>query len=82
MKAPEFYYLEDYNKQLERQNKGGVCEHCGSALGHYGTCLLLNRGVKYEAKPVVELAPGFVPQFSEADHIAAHALGVSLEDKK
>jgi len=28
-------YLDEYAKALATQNAGGVCKHCGSALGHY-----------------------------------------------
>ena len=34
-------YLDEYAKALATQNAGGVCKHCGSALGHYSVCVLL-----------------------------------------
>ena len=34
-------YLDEYAKALTTQNAGGVCKHCGSALGHYSNCVLL-----------------------------------------
>jgi hypothetical protein len=40
MQTPE-YKLDEYTRQLQVQNAGGVCEHCGSSLGHFRTCELL-----------------------------------------
>jgi hypothetical protein len=40
MQTPE-YKLDEYTRQLQIQNAGGVCEHCGSSLGHFRTCVLL-----------------------------------------
>lgn len=35
--------LDEYARQTLIQNGGGTCEHCGSTLGHLGTCPLINR---------------------------------------
>lgn len=41
MQAPEFK-LDEYARQLQIQNAGGVCEHCHSAVGHFNVCPVLN----------------------------------------
>lgn len=37
-------WADEYERIARKQNRGGVCDHCGSALGHYGTCSLVNWG--------------------------------------
>lgn len=40
MNTPE-HKLDEYTRQLQIQNAGGTCEHCGSALGHFNICKLM-----------------------------------------
>jgi hypothetical protein len=35
--------MDEYVRQNIIQNNGGLCEYCGSAIGHYNVCGLLNR---------------------------------------
>lgn len=37
--------MDEYVRQNTIQNNGGVCEHCGSAIGHYNVCPLINRTI-------------------------------------
>ena len=51
-------WLNAYAVELFRQNNGGVCEHCGSALGHIYTCKLLNNnGEVLHAEPREQINP-------------------------
>jgi hypothetical protein len=38
-------FTDRYARALQTQNDGGVCEGCGSALGHFSICPLINRNV-------------------------------------
>lgn len=44
---------DEYQKQLDRQNNGEPCEHCGAHFGHRGHCGLINRNAG-EAKRIAE----------------------------
>ena len=73
-------WLNDYAVQLFRQNNGGRCEYCGSALGHFHTCKLLHNNSE-----VLHLEPTEPKHATEseidrlmADKIIAHAFGVQL----
>lgn len=37
--------MDEYIRQLNKQNAGGTCDHCHSAMGHYNVCPLINRGI-------------------------------------
>jgi hypothetical protein len=65
MNVPESK-LDEYAKQLLRQNSGLVCDWCKSALGHYSFCSLLSR----------EVAEAHSTQRSKADALYLHGLGV------
>jgi len=62
--------MDEYQKQLARQNNGKDCEHCGSKQGHHCTCPLINREAAEERSRRL--------QFTEADTIIARTLGVQL----
>jgi hypothetical protein len=36
--------MDEYIRQQHKQNLGGICDHCGSAMGHFNVCPLINRG--------------------------------------
>ena len=63
-------HLDEYAKQLFRQNQNLPCEHCKSALGHYSFCGLINREVG-ETQRAAEAG-----NISKADAEWLHALGV------
>jgi len=71
----EYEWTDAYIKELARQNNGGVCSGCGSAIGHYFSCYLLTNEPS-PAPPVPESTPTFNP--TPEDFIRAHALGISL----
>lgn len=66
---------DEYQKQLERQNNGEPCKHCDSSFGHRRHCPLINR-------QSAEAASFTAGNYSEADRVAAHGLGVVLEAHK
>ena len=68
MNAPE-YKLDAYYEALIAQNAGGTCKHCGSSLGHYSVCPLINRETA-EAHSAVDNG------ITEADNIRLKGLGV------
>ena len=47
MNSPE-YRLDEYTRELQIQNAGGTCEHCGSSLGHRLTCPLITNATRAE----------------------------------
>jgi hypothetical protein len=63
-------FTDRYAHILAAQNAGERCEYCGSLSGHLRQCGLLNRNTA-EAHATL-----FTP--TEADVIAAHALGIDL----
>ncbi len=67
--------IEAYAAALLDQNNGGVCKHCGSALGHYASCPLLNRE---SAEVVSAVLSQEALKYTEADKIIAHGMGVIL----
>ena len=76
--------MDEYAKQLFRQNEGKHCEHCNSCLGHFSNCSLINREaseaiLRFNAENhSYTRMDEIVPEFTEGDVIALHALGVRL----
>ena len=68
MQTPESK-LGLYAESLIAQNNGGTCRHCGSSLGHYSVCPLINRETA-EAHSAVDNG------ITEADSILLKGLGV------
>lgn len=62
---------DQYQKELERQNSGERCNHCGSDSGHYAYCPLINRQ-SAEAASFVD------SQFSEFDLAFARDFHIKL----
>lgn len=60
-----------YADALAAQNLGGECPHCYSESGHFNYCPLINR----ESAEAHSIA---LNQFTEADRIVLHGLGVAL----
>ena len=65
--------IDAYAEALIIQNKGGVCPHCKSALGHYSYCGLINREIG-EAQRAAEAG-----NISKEDAVRLRALGVIWE---
>ena len=65
--------IDAYAEALIIQNKGGVCPHCKSALGHYSYCRLINRETG-EAQRAAEAG-----NISKEDAVRLRALGVIWE---
>ena len=62
MLTPE-YKQDDYSRQRDIQNAGGVCEHCGAALGHYSVCSLFGGALREaQAEKFYRPWPKDVPQ--------------------
>ena len=62
---------DEYQKQLERQNNGLLCEHCAATSGHFSVCPLINR----EVGEIKRIAEG--GSLSEEDANILYALGVT-----
>ena len=65
--------IDAYAEALIIQNKGGVCPHCKSALGHYSYCGLINHEIG-EAQRAAEAG-----NISKEDAVRLRALGVIWE---
>jgi len=77
MNVPESK-LDEYAKQLQAQNNGGVCEYCLSSLGHKSNCPLLNEGVANVIAAVSYVATKLYDIYTEADRSIARGWGVKL----